>query len=83
VLWFRATGLGIADSYAGSMLVKVGGIDAQVESVTQSPDSAGVFLIQVRIPASAPLGDEVPVTLELVTSDGQRHSSNTVTVAIE
>jgi uncharacterized protein (TIGR03437 family) len=61
----------------------VGDIDAQVESVVPSPDAAGVFLVQVRIPAAAPLGDSVPVRLELVTADGQRLASNTVTLAIE
>ena len=83
VVSFRATGLGIADSYAGSILVRVGDVDAQVESVLPARDAAGVFLIQVRIPAAAPLGDEIPVLLELVTPNGQRHSSNTVTLAIE
>ncbi|MBL0160909.1 MAG: DUF4082 domain-containing protein [Bryobacterales bacterium] len=80
---FRATGLGIADSYAGSIFVRVGDVDAQVESVVRSQDAAGVFLVQVRIPSAAPRGDDVPVCLELVTADGQRLASNTVTLAIE
>jgi uncharacterized protein (TIGR03437 family) len=83
VVSFHATGLGIADSYAGSIRMKVGDVDAQVESVIPSPDAAGVFLIQVRIPAAAPLGDRIPVRLGLVTPDGEFHASNTVTLAIE
>jgi uncharacterized protein (TIGR03437 family) len=80
---FRATGLGITDSFAGVIAVRVGDVDAQVESVVPALDAAGVFLIHVRIPAAAPLGDEVPVRLELISSDGRRHSSNTATLAIE
>ncbi len=80
---FQATGLGVSDSYAGSLFVKVGDIDAQVESVVPSRDAAGIFLVQVRIPAAAPLGNDVPVRLELVTAEGQRLASNTVTLAIE
>jgi len=83
VVSFRATGLGTADSYAGLLHVQIGGMDAPVEAVVLAPDAAGVFLIRVRIPVSAPLGDEVPVRLELVTADGQRLASNTVTLAIE
>lgn len=83
IVVLRATGLGITDSYAGSLWVKVGDVDAQVESVVPSPDAAGVFLVRVRIPADAPFTDEVPASLELVTPDRQRHFSNTVTLAIE
>jgi uncharacterized protein (TIGR03437 family) len=83
VVSFSATGLGIVDSYAGSIFVKVGEVDAPVQSVHASPDAAGVFLVQVRIPIAAPLGDKVPVRLEIVSADGQRRSSNTATLAIE
>lgn len=83
VVSFRATGIQITDASAGSFRVNVGGVDAQVESILPAPDAAGVFLIQVRIPVTASLGDEVPVRLEFVSPDGHRHSSNTVTLAIE
>jgi uncharacterized protein (TIGR03437 family) len=78
----RATGLGTAPSPA-SISVQVGGVDAQVQSVVPAPDAAGVFLINVRIPAAAPLGDAVPLQLDLISATGRHLTSNTVTLAIE
>jgi hypothetical protein len=48
-----------------------------------APDAAGVFLINVRIPAAAPLGDAVPVKLGMISATGRHLTSNTVTLAIE
>jgi uncharacterized protein (TIGR03437 family) len=79
----RAMGLGAIDAAAGTISVQVGGLDAQVQSVTPAPDAAGVFLVTVRIPAAAPSGDAVPVQLELTSATGVRLSSNQVTMAIE
>ena len=79
----RATGLGISGSDSGSLLIKIGGEEARVESIVPAPGAAGVSLIQVRIPTTAPLGDDIPVSLQLLASDGKRVSSNTVTLAIE
>ena len=78
----RATGLGAAVGTA-ALSVKVGGIDAQVLSIVPAPDAAGVYLIHVRIPSAAPLGDAIPVQLELTSSTGRQLSSNKVTLAIE
>jgi uncharacterized protein (TIGR03437 family) len=78
----RATGLGTAAS-TGSIFVKVGGADAQVQSVVPSLDAAGVFLINVRIPAATPIGDAVPVQLEMISPTGRHLASNKVTLAIE
>jgi uncharacterized protein (TIGR03437 family) len=78
----HATGLGASASPA-SIAVKVGGVDAQVQSVVPAPDAAGVFLINVRIPAAAPIGDAVPVQLEMVSATGRHLVSNNVTLAIE
>jgi uncharacterized protein (TIGR03437 family) len=78
----RATGLGAAPS-AASISIQVGGVDAQVQSVVPAPDAAGVFLINVRIPAAAPTGDAVPLQLELISATGRHLSSNQVTLAIE
>ena len=82
VVSIRATGLGAAVS-AGSIFVKVGGADAQVESVVPALDAAGVFMLNVRIPAAAPIGDTVPVQLEMISPTGRHLSSNKVTLAIE
>jgi trimeric autotransporter adhesin len=83
VVAIRATGLGGVDRTTGAVFVTVGGVDAQVQSVVPAPDAAGVFLINVRIPAAAPRGDAVPVQLEMITQSGRRLPSNTVTLAIE
>jgi uncharacterized protein (TIGR03437 family) len=82
VVSIRATGLGAAAN-AASLSVQVGGVDAQVQSVMPAPDAAGVFLINVRIPAAAPLGDAVPVKLGMISATGRHLTSNTVTLAIE
>jgi uncharacterized protein (TIGR03437 family) len=83
VVSLRATGLVGADRAAGAILVKLGGVDAQVQSVVPAPDAAGVLLINVRIPAAAPTGDAVPVQIEVLSPTGRRLTSNTVTLAIE
>jgi uncharacterized protein (TIGR03437 family) len=83
VVSLRATGLFAADRAAGAILVKLGGVDAQVQSVVPAPDAAGVLLINVRIPAAAPTGDAVPVQIEVLSPTGRRLTSNTVTLAIE
>jgi uncharacterized protein (TIGR03437 family) len=78
----RATGLGAAPSPA-SLSVKLGGVDAQVQSVVPASDAAGVFLITVRIPAAAPTGDAVPLQLEMISATGRHLTSSPVTLAIE
>ena len=78
----HATGLGASVS-SSSIRIVVGGVDAQVQSVVPAADAAGVFLINVRIPAAAPLGDAIPVQLEMISPTGRRLFSNTVTLAIE
>ena len=83
VLSIRATGLGSLANTPGALRVSIGGIDAAVESVTADPDAAGVFLIQVRVPAAAPLGLDVPVQLSLRPASGSTLTSNAVTLAIE
>jgi uncharacterized protein (TIGR03437 family) len=78
-----ATGLGsAADSSPGTMLVKLSDISAGVESVQAVPGYAGIFAIQVRVPAAMTFG-VVPVQLQMVTSDGQQLNSNSVTAAFE
>ena len=72
-----ATGLGSAP-----VLVKIGDIASEVESVNPVPGYAGLFAIQTRIPAGTVFGDAVPVQLQVATSGGQ-FTSNTVTAAIE
>ena len=58
--------------------VRIGGQLATVEFEGLSPDYVGLYQVNVRIPASAPLGDAVPV--QITTFEGQ--ASNPVTLAI-
>jgi len=80
VIW--ATGLGWATP-PGAVLVKIGGVYAGIESVQPVSGHAGLSAIQVRLPAATPVGDAVPVQLELSTPDSQQISSNIVTAAFE
>jgi uncharacterized protein (TIGR03437 family) len=77
VIW--ATGLGAPGE--ASLVVKVGGVDAEVQSVTAVPGYAGLYAVQIRVPAAA-LGDAVPVNLEVATP-AARFTSNVVTIAVE
>ena len=58
-------------------------MEAAVESVDPVPEWAGIFTIQVRVPALTDFGDAVPVDLRVSTPDGKQTASNQVTVAVE
>jgi uncharacterized protein (TIGR03437 family) len=77
VIW--ATGLGAAND--GSVRAKVGGVDAEVQSVTAVPGHAGLYAVRISVPAAG-VGDAVPVILEVGTP-AARFASNTVTIALE
>jgi uncharacterized protein (TIGR03437 family) len=78
-----ATGLGsAADSMSGTMLVRLGDVSVGVESVQVVSGYAGVYGIQVRVPAAIPFGT-VPVQLQMMTPDGYQIHSNSVTAAFE
>jgi hypothetical protein len=79
----QATGLGGNAVSAGSVLVDLSGIAAEVQSITAVPGEAGVFMIQARVPAAVAFGDAVPVEIQVVTPDGRRFDSNRATVAVE
>jgi uncharacterized protein (TIGR03437 family) len=75
-----ATGAGAA---AGSVsvlapTVTVGGVLATVSFSALIPGTAGLYEVVVQIPAAAPTGDAVPVTLSAAGV-----SSNTVTIAVQ
>jgi uncharacterized protein (TIGR03437 family) len=44
---------------------------------------AGVYRIDVTVPASVASGDAVPVIVQVPDSSGQTLTSNTVTIAVE
>jgi len=82
LIW--ATGLGpAAGADTGRVLVKLGDVDTAVESVQAVSGHAGVYTIQMRIPASMAFGDAVSVQLAVAAPDGHEFNSNTVTATIE
>ena len=80
-LVIRATGLGLAPETA--LAVRIGGIAVPANSIESVAESAGVSEIRVKAPAGAPLGDAVPVVLQVLESSGTLRDSNTATIAIE
>jgi uncharacterized protein (TIGR03437 family) len=64
-------------------LVKIGEVYAEILSSMPDPDTAGVRVIQVKLPPATAFGNSVPVQLEVTLPDGRRMTSNTVTIAAE
>jgi uncharacterized protein (TIGR03437 family) len=82
VLW--GTGFGpAAQVNGGQIAVKVGSVVANVDAVRAVPGHAGVYTVQVRVPAATVFGDSVPVQLQVTGGDGKSVDSNTVAIAIE
>jgi uncharacterized protein (TIGR03437 family) len=77
-LTIRATGLG-----SGLRpVVRIGGIAAEVQSVSASAEATGAWDIRVTVPVGSEHGDQAPVQLEMLTGDGQLLQSNSVGIAI-
>ena len=72
-----------ADSSNGLVSAKLGGVDADVKSVSAVPGLAGVFIVRVSVPVMTAPGDAVPVQLNVMGAKGGRFSSNSVTMAVE
>jgi uncharacterized protein (TIGR03437 family) len=66
-----------------STVVELGGVPAPIESVNAVAGHAGVYTIQVRVPASASTGDAVPVQIHVAGPDGRQFHSNVTTAAVE
>lgn len=82
LIW--GTGFGLpAEAANGTVAVQLGGIQVEAESVRAVPGRAGVYTIQVHVPAAAGCGDAVPLQVQVTTPDGRQFSSNTVTMAVE
>jgi uncharacterized protein (TIGR03437 family) len=64
-------------------LVKIGEVYAEIQSSMPDPDTAGVRVIQIKLPPATAFGNSVPVQLELTLPDGHQVTSNTVTIAAE
>ena len=65
-----------------SVRIKFGDAYATADSIQSVAGYAGVYRIQVRVPAVVSFGDQVPVQIQLALPEGQ-FSSNLVTAAIE
>jgi uncharacterized protein (TIGR03437 family) len=78
-----ATGLGSATgTLTETMRARLSDVYVGVESVQGVPGYAGVYAIQVRVPAAMIFGTE-PVQLQMMTSEGHQLNSNSVTAAFE
>jgi uncharacterized protein (TIGR03437 family) len=64
-------------------LVKIGEIYAEIQSNMPDPDTAGVRVIEIKVPPATAFGSSVPVQLEVTLPDGRQITSNTVTIAAE
>jgi hypothetical protein len=60
-----------------ALAVSIGSAPAQVVSSVLAPGFAGIYQINVQIPASAPVGDDVPITLSVA---GSTTSSATISI---
>jgi uncharacterized protein (TIGR03437 family) len=73
-------GLGGNPSLLG---LSIGGISATVNHVQAMPGMAGIYRIDVTVPAAAAPGDAVPVVVRVAEPSGTTITSNAVTIAIE
>ena len=70
-------------SPAAAMLVRFGEDSAEIEAVHPVPGYAGIYAIQVRVPAGAKTGDSVRAQVQVITPDARVFTSNQVTLAVE
>lgn len=77
-----ATGFGSMAATPGAVLVRLGDLEARVDSVDAVPGQAGVYAIHCDIPSGTAFGAE-PLELHVVAPGGQDVSSNRVEAAIE
>jgi uncharacterized protein (TIGR03437 family) len=82
LIW--GTGFGsAAETSTRQVSVTLGDSDAEVEAVRAVPGYAGMYTIQVRVPAATMTGSAVPVEVQVTTPDGKQIQSNHVRVAVE
>jgi uncharacterized protein (TIGR03437 family) len=70
---------------AGGLLpqIKIGDLSVTADSVQAVPGMAGVIQILATVPAGLPVGDALPLVVQVTAPDGTVIQTNTVTVAIE
>ena len=77
-----ATGAGL-DAGPALVEVSIGGVSTTADRVQPMTGMAGVYRVDVTVPASVAPGDAVPIVIEVADSSGNAISSNTVTIAVE
>jgi uncharacterized protein (TIGR03437 family) len=77
-----ATGAGL-DAGPALVEVSIGGVSTTADRVQPMPGMAGVYQVDVTVPASVAPGDAVPIAIEIADSSGIAIGSNTVTIAVE
>jgi uncharacterized protein (TIGR03437 family) len=77
-----ATGAGL-DAGPALVEVSIGGVSTTADRVQPMPGMAGVYQVDVIVPASVAPGDAVPIVIEVADSSGNAIGSNTVTIAVE
>ena len=77
-----ATGAGLETSPA-LVQVSIGGASTTADQIQAIPGMAGVYQIEVTVPAGVAPGDAVPIAMQVADSNGNAIVSNTVTIAVE
>ena len=66
-----------------SISIKLGDLEALVNSVEPAVNLPGVYDIRIKVPSGVILGEEVPIRLRVADAGGQWYESNLATMAIE
>jgi uncharacterized protein (TIGR03437 family) len=77
-----ATGAGLEASPA-LVRISIGGVSTTAGQVQPMPGMAGVYQVDVTVPAGVAPGDVVPIVMQVTDSSGKAIVSNTVTIAVE
>jgi uncharacterized protein (TIGR03437 family) len=77
-----ATGAGL-DGSPSQVRISIGGSPTTAAQIQAVPGMAGVYQVDVAVPASVAPGNAVPVIMQVSDSTGRTVSSNTVTIAVE
>jgi len=77
-----STGAGL-DASPAQVQISVGGVSTTADRVQPMPGMAGVYRVDVTVPASVAPGDAVPIAMQVTDSSGNAIGSNTVTIAVE
>jgi len=82
LLKIPATGFSGDPDWA-SLTILIGDIATAARSATTIPGTTGIFHIGIVIPASAPIGDAVPLRIQQHLPDGHVITSPVASIAIE